>query len=125
MVRLGAEQVAPIEKKDCPFMKSFKPFDTVQKQNRKETSMSFYLADVPHGDPMNVEMLDGPHDSPEGVAQAAKLFKRMFSKKEFEGYVMVEVSEVPDTDIEINEQAADDLARLVDGTYAKEYSKAG
>ena len=61
--------------------------------------------------PMAVELVDGCHDSPEGVAKAAKLMDRIFSAKG--PWVMVEIYDMPDVDPPINEQAAKDCSYLV------------
>jgi hypothetical protein len=59
-----------------------------------------------------VELVDGCHDSPEGVAKAAKLMGRIFRD---EGpWLMVELHPMPDLDPPINEEAARDCAYLVD-----------
>jgi hypothetical protein len=62
--------------------------------------------------PGKVDLVDGCHDGPEGVAQAAKLFSRIFRD---EGpWVMVEIHPMPDLDPPINEDAARDCAYLID-----------
>lgn len=61
-----------------------------------------------------VELVDGCHGSPEGVAQAIKLMHRIFGD---EGpWLMVEIHPAPDAGAaEINEGAAADCAALVQG----------
>lgn len=50
------------------------------------------------------EVMDGPHSTPEGVAEAAKLYRRIFGD---EGpFAMVEVHPIPDLDPPIDEDAA-------------------
>lgn len=61
--------------------------------------------------PMAVELVDGCHDSPEGVAKAAKLIGHIFNDKG--PWVMVELHDMPDLDPPINEQAAQTCAHLV------------
>lgn len=63
-------------------------------------------------DGMAVTLLDGCHDDPEGVAEAAKLHRRIFGKKG-EGWIMVEIHDLPDLDPPINEDAAATCAHLV------------
>lgn len=61
--------------------------------------------------PMAVELVDGCHDSPEGVARAAKLIGRIFRD---EGpWLMVELHPLPDMDPPINEEAARSCAYVV------------
>jgi hypothetical protein len=58
-----------------------------------------------------VHLEDGCHGGPEGVAEAAKLIKRIFHK---DGpWVMVELHEMPDLDPPINDEAADACAYVV------------
>lgn len=62
--------------------------------------------------PMAVELVDGCHGSPEGVAQAAKLLSRIFGQ---EGpWLMVELHPVSDVDVPINEDAAATCRALVE-----------
>ncbi len=77
-----------------------------------ESDCRFWLAEM--SGPMSVRLIDGCHDSPEGVAAAAKLHRRIFGKAGDE-WVMVEISPAPDIDVAINEQAADDCARMLRG----------
>lgn len=63
-------------------------------------------------DGSSVRLVDGGHSSPDGVVKAQKLMRRIF--RDDEQYVMAAVSPVPEIDVEINEQAADDCAALVD-----------
>jgi hypothetical protein len=66
--------------------------------------------------PMAMRLIDGCHDSPEGVAKAAKLHQRIFgvSAPSARGpWIMVEISPVPDVDVAINEQAADECRALL------------
>lgn len=62
---------------------------------------------------MQVEIVDGCHDSPEGVAKAKKLHTRIFGEED--GWLMVEVHPIPDLDPPINEDAAASCAALVRG----------
>jgi hypothetical protein len=56
---------------------------------------------------MSVQLVDGCHGDPEGVALAKKLHTRLF---EDEGpYIMVEIHALPDLDPEVNE---DNIALL-------------
>jgi hypothetical protein len=76
-------------------------------------------------EPMEVELVDGCHSSPEGVAKAAKLLGRIFRD---EGpWIMVELHPMPDLDPPINEDAARDCAYLIDefgpGTRAEHRSQ--
>lgn len=61
---------------------------------------------------MAIALLDGQHAEPEGVAQAAKLYRRIFNE-DTSGYVMVAVDDVPDINVPIDEEAADICARSV------------
>jgi len=73
---------------------------------------SYFLAlQRPDGWPN--EIIDGPHSSPEGVAKAMALHDRIFGRDEAASYVMVEAQPVPEITTEINEEAADECARLV------------
>lgn len=60
---------------------------------------------------MSVELVDGCHGSPEGVAKAAKLIGRIFN--DAGPWLMVELHDLPDLDPPINEQAAQTCAHLV------------
>lgn len=61
--------------------------------------------------PMSVELVDGCHGSPEGVAKAAKLLRHIFRD---EGpWLMVELHAMPDVDPPINEDAANTCAHLI------------
>lgn len=61
--------------------------------------------------PMQVELVDGCHGSPEGVAKAAKLLGHIF--RDDGPWIMVELHELPDIDPPINEGAANACAHLV------------
>jgi hypothetical protein len=78
---------------------------------REPTERQLFLA-VRHAY-LQVELLDGYHPTPEGVAKAAKLFGRIFN--DTRPFVMVEVHDLPDLDPPINEEAADTCASLVRG----------
>lgn len=65
-----------------------------------------------YGNGWNIKQHDGPHDSPEGVVQAAKIYNRIF--KEDDEWVMVVVSELPNIDVEIDEESADICAEAVE-----------
>jgi len=77
-----------------------------------EHGCNLYLARETTG--MQVEIVDGGHDSPAGVARAAKLNERIFGHSD--RWVMVEIHELPDLDAPINEEAADVCAKLVRGS---------
>lgn len=59
----------------------------------------------------NVRLVDGSHDSPEGVAKAAKLMQRIF--RDDGPWLMVEIHAMPDIDVSINEEAAQAVGNLV------------
>lgn len=61
-----------------------------------------------------VTSVDGPHDSPQGVATALELFKRLGFWREDAVYRMVLVSAVEGEPGNINEEAAATMRRLVD-----------
>jgi hypothetical protein len=72
-------------------------------------SCRYFLAE--RDGPMAVRLVDGCHDSPEGVMQALKLHRRIFGREA--DWCMVEIHTLPDLDPPINEAAADDCAHLV------------
>lgn len=73
----------------------------------------FYLAR--QTGPMSVELVDGCHGSPEGVAEAAVVHERIFGVRAGE-WLMVELHPLPPTDdVVINEEAAETCRQLVDG----------
>lgn len=63
--------------------------------------------------PMAVELVDGVHGDPAGVATAARLHAKIFN--DAGPWIMVDVRDVPDVDVSINEEAAATCARLVEG----------
>lgn len=58
--------------------------------------------------------VDGGHDSPAGVAKAAKLYKKIF--KDNGPWVMLEVHALPDLDPPIDEESAAICAKLIEGS---------
>lgn len=80
-----------------------------------EHGCNLYLARQTTG--MQVEIVDGGHDDPAGVAMAAKLNERIFGRSD--RWVMVEINELPDIDTPINEEAASACAKLVRGSEIK------
>lgn len=72
----------------------------------------FYLAR--QTGPMSVELVDGCHGSPEGVAKGAALHERIFGARADE-WLMVEMHPMPAADgVAINEDAAEVCRQLVD-----------
>jgi hypothetical protein len=63
--------------------------------------------------PMAVELVDGCHGHPDGVAKAAKVHGRIFGDQG--PWFMVEIHALPDDDPSINEEAAAICARLIEG----------
>lgn len=75
-------------------------------------SRSYYLAlQRPDGWPN--EIVDGPHSTPEGVVKALAIYERIMGRDESLSYVMVSAEPVPETTVEINEEAADECARIM------------
>lgn len=72
----------------------------------------YYLAR--QAGPMAVELVDGCHGSPEGVAKAAVLHERIFGASAGE-WLMVELHALPTGDVAINDEAAETCRRLVAG----------
>jgi hypothetical protein len=73
----------------------------------------YYLAR--QAGPMSLELVDGCHGDPAGVAKAAKLHGHIFGS---EGpWIMVELRPVPDIDVQIDEDAAATCAALVKGAH--------
>ncbi len=62
-----------------------------------------------------IRHVDGGHGNVEGVAQALKLFKRIFGEERYEGctWRAAYLIDVPDVDVPINEEAADICAMMV------------
>lgn len=65
-----------------------------------------------YGNAQNPVLHDGPHDGEEGVVTAKTLYDRIF--KVDEEWVMIVVSDLPEVDVEINEEDADLLSEMVD-----------
>lgn len=60
-----------------------------------------------------IEIVDGCHDSPEGVVEAARLHERIFHA---EGpWTMIEATPLPEIAVAINEDDAELCRALVDG----------
>lgn len=60
-----------------------------------------------------IEIVDGCHDSPEGVVEAARLHERIFHA---EGpWTMIEATSLPEIAVKINEPDAELCRQLVDG----------
>jgi hypothetical protein len=77
-------------------------------KNDLHPNCRYWLASYDHP---TVRLEDGCHNSPEGVAEAAKLHKRIFGA---EGpWIMVELHPLPDMDVPINEESAEICAQLV------------
>lgn len=78
----------------------------------------YWLASVTeassYGYATKVKFKDGPHGEPQGVADAAALYRRIFRNSG--PFVMVSVGPVPDLSPQINEEAADTCRALIDGS---------
>jgi hypothetical protein len=70
-----------------------------------------YLAERAPG--MHVQLIDGAHSEPEGVARAMKLHQTIFGRSG--EFVMVEIHPLPESDPEINEEAAEACRAMVSG----------
>ena len=74
--------------------------------------------------PFSVELVDGTHDTPAGVVEAARLHERIFRKEATE-WVLVQVTALPDLDVTIDEESADICRDLVDGSFPTEIAISG
>lgn len=73
----------------------------------------FYLAKS--SGPMSIELVDGCHGGPEGVAKAAKLIRGIFGDRDEDaGWFMVEITPVPSQDVPVNEDAVQACRYLMD-----------
>jgi hypothetical protein len=68
-----------------------------------------------YGTVWNVHLLDGPHEGPEGVATSKKIIQGIGLDRGLNrNYVMAVISDVPDLEVKVNEDAIATCKQAVD-----------
>lgn len=71
-----------------------------------------------HGWTSNVELVDGPHSDPKGVREAKYIISGIgLDKDKQRNYVMVTIGDIPQGDIDVNEEAIAINRKVVDQAY--------
>lgn len=90
-----------------------KPFECIESDINKyfgSEGTAYYLVGFKDGRAVDI---DGSHELIEGVVKAKKLIGKIFPNKDVDFWAMITVSRVPDWDVEINEEAAQQCADMV------------
>jgi len=68
-----------------------------------------------------IELIDGPHDQPEGVRKAEKIIGGIgLDKGKERNYVMVIIDDIPDIDVPVNEEAIEQNRKALDNYFKNE-----
>lgn len=84
----------------------------------------YWLADAKnvnkYGWTTDVELLDGPHRGPEGVAQSKKIISGIgLDRGKNRNYVMVCLEPVPDIEVKVDEEAIAINKKMMDFAFGK------